>query len=197
MALFKLSSIIGSFGALLLVCNDASASGVIILSESAFSEGDHLRKAIDLAVETNPSVAAAKAFARAAGVDVRAAKWQRFPSVSLEGLLLDQSVNGRQVQAVVDQPLWTGGRISGAIGRATAVERAALASFDDALLTISTSTAQAFFELHRWRERGAILAESLEQHNRMVATMERRYAQEVSPLSDLELARSRAIQIEQ
>ena len=102
-----------------------------------------------------------------------------------------------QAQAVIDQPLWTGGRISGSINRANARKDAALAAYDEAVLAIALSTAQAFFEVHRWRDRGAILSQSLEQHNRMVATMERRYAQEISPLSDLELARSRALQIEQ
>lgn len=161
------------------------------------SESAPLRAAIDRAVETHPSIAAAKAQARAAGAEVRAAKWQKFPTFSVEGLLLDQRGNRTQAQAVVDQPLWTGGRISGAIGRARARQDAAAAAFDEAVLSIALSTAQAFFEVHRWHERVAILSLSLEQHRRMVETMERRYAQEVSPLSDLELARSRALQIEQ
>lgn len=152
---------------------------------------------IERAVETHPSIAAASASARAAGADVRVARWQRFLSFSVEGLLLDQPGNAMQAQAVVDQPLWTGGRISGSINRANAREDAALAAYDEAVLTIALSTAQAFFEVYRWRERAAILSQSLERHNRMVATMERRYAQEVSPLSDLELSRSRALQIEQ
>lgn len=161
------------------------------------SEGLGLPAAINRAVDTHPSVAAAKANARAAGTEVRAAKWQRFPSFSVEGLLLNQTGNSLQVQAVVDQPLWTGGRIESSIGRAAARENAAFAGYEEAVLMIATSTAQAFYEVHRWRKRTAILSQSLEQHNRLVASMERRYAQEVSPLSDLELARSRALQVEQ
>jgi adhesin transport system outer membrane protein len=168
-----------------------------VASASPAGEGLGLRSAIDRAVETHPSIAAAEANARAAGIDVRAAKWQRFPSFSVEGLLLNQTGNRVQAQAVVDQPLWTGGRITSSIGRAAARESAALAAYDEAALAIAVSTAQAFFEVHRLRERIAILALSFDQHNNMVATIERRYAQEVSPLSDLELARSRALQIEQ
>lgn len=156
-----------------------------------------LRAAIDRAVFTHPAVAAAEANARAAGTDVKAAQWQRFPSLSVEGLFLDQPGNKMQAQAVIEQPLWSGGRISASIGRATARENAALAAHDETLLVIATSTTQAFFELHRWHARVAILSRSKEQHDQMVATMERRYAQEVSPLSDLELARSRALQVEQ
>lgn len=183
--------------ALLSAIGPATASQIPAPDLQAVSESASLRAAIDRAVETHPSIAAAKAQARAAGAEVRAAKWQKFPTFSVEGLLLDQRVGSAQAQAVVDQPLWTGGRISGAIGRARARQDAASAAFDEAVLTIALSTAQAFFEVHRWHERLAILSLSLEQHRRMVETMERRYAQEVSPLSDLELARSRALQIEQ
>jgi adhesin transport system outer membrane protein len=152
---------------------------------------------IDQAVKTHPSVAAAEASVRAASADVRSAKWQRFPSVSIEGLFLNQQSNRLQPQVVTEQPLWSGGRISGTIRRAEIRENAALAAYDEAVLAIASSTAQAFYEVYRWRERNALLSVSLEQHNRMVATMERRVAQEVSPISDLELARTRALQVEQ
>lgn len=156
-----------------------------------------LRLMVERAVETHPSIAAASASARAAGADVRAARWQRFPSFSVEGLLLDRPGNAMQAQVIIDQPLWTGGRISGSIIRANARQDAALAAYDEAVLTIALSTTQAYFDLHQLHERAANLSQSLDQHNHMVATMERRYAQGVSPLSDLELARARALQIEQ
>lgn len=111
--------------------------------------------------------------------------------------MLDQSGNRVQAQAVLDQPLWTGGRISATIGRASARENAALASYDEAILNIAVATSQAFFDVHRWRARVAILKASLTQHDGMVASMERRVEQEASPLSDLELVRSRSLQIEQ
>lgn len=180
-----------------LSVTNAAVEASEISPEDVVADGLDLRAAISRAVETHPSIAASKANARAAGAEVRAAKWQRFPSFSVEGLLLNQSGNSAQAQAVVDQPLWTGGRIASTTRRATAREKAALAKYDESILVIATSTAQAFFEVHRVRERIVILTQSLDQHNRMVATMQRRYAQEVSPLSDLELARSRALQIEQ
>jgi adhesin transport system outer membrane protein len=168
-----------------------------LLSASIAEDSVELHAAIDQAVRTHPSIASAKASASAAGADVRAAKWQQFPSFSVEGLLFNQSLNNLQAQAVVDQPLWTGGRISGVITRAGARQSAALAAYNAAILAIAQSTAQSFYEVHRWRERRALLAISLEQHERMVASMERRVTQEVSPLSDLELARARTIQISQ
>ncbi len=152
---------------------------------------------INQAVRTHPSIAAAEASVRAAGADVRSTKWQRFPSLSVEGLFLNQQSNKLQPQVIAEQPLWTGGRISEAIRRVEMRKNVASAAYDEAVLAIASSTAQAFYEVHRWRERNALLSVSLEQHNRMVATMERRVAQEVSPLSDLELARTRALQVEQ
>ena len=110
------------------LCIATSFSGGALALDSwqilSASEGElgALQGLIDRAFETHPSIAAAAASARAAGADVRAAKWQRFPSFSVEGLLLDQPGNIMQAQAVVDQPLWTGGRISGAINRALILE---------------------------------------------------------------------------
>lgn len=157
---------------------------------------DELVHAIQLAVDTHPSIAAARASARAAGSDVRSAKWLRFPSLSVEGSLLDTSASGTQAQLVLDQPLWTGGRVSGTIARVIAQRGAAGASYDEAVLSIASSTAQALYEVHRWRGRAEILDKSLVEHNRLVDTMQRRYTQEISPLSDLELARSRALQVQ-
>lgn len=175
----------------------AFSEGLVLLNASVAKDTAELHVAIDQAVRTHPSIAAAKASASAAGADVRAAKWQRFPSFSVEGLLFNKSRNSLDTQAVVDQPLWTGGRISGVIARAEARQSAALGAYNEAILVIAQSTAQSFYDVHRWRERGILLAISLEQHERMVASMERRVAQEVSPLSDLELARARALQISQ
>lgn len=159
---------------------------------------DHgLTQAIDRAVQTHPSVDVARAGAQAAGVDVYAARWQRFPTLSVEGLLLDQSTNKLQAQAVVDQPIWTAGRISGSIDRASARENASLAAYDEAVLAVALSTSQAFFDVYRLRERAKIISVSLQQHNSMVETMQRRVEQQVSPSSDLDLARARALQIEQ
>jgi adhesin transport system outer membrane protein len=173
------------------------AEDLAVFSAPLSGDISELHVAIDQAVQTHPSIAAAKAAANAAGADVRAAKWQRFPNFSIEGFLFDQSRNSLQAQAVVDQPLWTGGRISASIERAGARQSAALAVYNETILAIAQSTAQSFYEVQRWRERGTLLVISLEQHERMVASMERRVAQEVSPLSDLELARARALQIGQ
>lgn len=194
MVLFARTQLLAALFCTTVIAAPAAAQSSEIATPAAPADLD---ATIAQAIATHPSIAAAAAAARAAGVDVRAAKWQRFPSLSVEGQWLDQSGNTLQAQAVVEQPLWAGGRIASTISRATAREKAAQAGYDEAVLTIALSTAQTFHEVHRWRERAAILARSRDQHNAMLSSMERRYAQEVSPLSDLELARSRTFQIEQ
>jgi len=158
---------------------------------------ENLYALVVAAISNHPSIAAARASLRASGADLRAAKWQRFPSFSIEGLLLDEKNNTRQVSAVIDQPIWTGGRISGSIARATALGQAALASYSEAILNIELNVAQNYHEFYRLSARIDSLNDSLTQHRKLLQTMDRRVAQEVSPVSDLDLVRSRTAQVEQ
>ena len=156
-----------------------------------------LEELADRAVSDHPSIAAAKANARAAGADLRASRWQRFPSLGVEGLILGQRTDRAQATVTVEQPLWTGGRIKGSISRARAAEQAALAGYEQAVLDIALQVASAYYEYFRATQRRAILDNSLEQHQRLLGSMERRVAQEVSPRSDLELVRARTAQVSQ
>lgn len=156
-----------------------------------------LEELADRAVSGHPSIAAAKANARAAGADLRASRWQRFPSLGVEGLILGQRTDRAQATVTVEQPLWTGGRIKGSISRARAAEQAALAGYEQAVLDIALQVTSAYYEYFRATQRRAILDNSLEQHQRLLGSMERRVAQEVSPRSDLELVRARTAQVSQ
>ncbi len=157
----------------------------------------YLGDLLSSAASSHPTIAAARATIRAAGADVRSARWQAFPSVSVEGLWLTERHNSRQVSLVVDQPIWTGGRISSSIKRSKAYRDAAIAAYREAVLDIMVNVSQSYREYHRLDSKYGILQESLAEHRSLVQTMERRVTQEVSPLADLELARSRAAQIEQ
>jgi len=157
----------------------------------------NLQALVAAAVSTHPSIAAARASLRASGADLRAAKWLRFPSFSVEGTLLDERNNRRQASAVIDQPIWTAGRVSGAISRASALEQAAVAGYWETVLNIELLVAQSYHEYHRLSLRIDSLSDSLTQHRKLVETMRRRVTQEVSPLSDLDLVESRTSQVEQ
>lgn len=156
-----------------------------------------LEELANRAVADHPSIVAAEANVRAAGADLKASRWQRFPSFGVEGLILGQRSDRAQATVTVEQPIWTGGRIKGSIGRARAAEQAALAGYDQAILDIALQVAASYYEFFRATQRRAILDSSLEQHQRLLASMERRVAQEVSPRSDLELVRARTAQVSQ
>lgn len=149
------------------------------------------------AVASHPSIASARATIRAAGADIRSARWQAFPSFSVQGLWLDQTPNSRQASLVIDQPIWSGGRISSAIKRAKAQNQAAISAYREAVLQVMVDVSQNYRDYHRLDRKLEILRASLAEHRTLLETMERRVAQEVSPLADLELARSRVAQIEQ
>src|SRR5690606_34509149 len=72
----------------------------------------YLDALLQQAVMSHPSISAARASVRAAGADIRAARWQAFPSFTVQGMWLDETGNNRQASLVLDQPIWTGGRIS-------------------------------------------------------------------------------------
>lgn len=154
------------------------------------------------AADTHPSVEAARANVRAAGGDLRAAKWQRGPSVSVEALTFEGGapvVRGDNFSAnlVVDQPIWQGGRIGGTIDRAKAVQRYSEAQADETMFDIELRVTNAYYDTVRATRRAMILDRGLTEHRMLVESISRRVEQEVSPRVDLELARSRTAQLEE
>ena len=59
---------------------------------------------------------------------------------------------------------------------------------------LANTVTNTYFEIVRQTQSEQLLAESVDVHRQLVATMERRVKQEVSPIADLELARSRLAQ---
>lgn len=161
-----------------------------------------LEEAVRITTRKYPSVAAARSSLRAAASDVRAAKWQHFPSVSANLALrregAQRSTNGSlDPQLIVDLPMWTGGRIEAGVDRAKANEDVSSARYVETVETLALTVTQTYYQIANLTQREKLLADSLKEHQRLVATMQRRVEQEVSPQADLELARSRAAQIEQ
>jgi outer membrane protein, adhesin transport system len=155
-----------------------------------------LDEAVRLVTRNYPSASSARATLRASATDVKAAKWLRFPSVEANIAYRD-SDNSPQPQVTVQMPLWTGGRIQSTIRRAQSNENVSSARYVETVELLARQTAQTYFQIVSLTQREKLLADSLKEHGRLVETMERRVKQDVSPLADLELARSRAAQIEQ
>ena len=155
-----------------------------------------LEEAVNLVTEKYPSVLAARAALKAAASELKSAKWQRFPTITGDYSYLDKNI-GSNPQVIVEAPIWAGGRLSANIRDARAREDATSAQYVETVLQLAITTTQTYFEIARLTEREKLLESSLKEHEALVATMERRVAQEISPLADLELAKSRASQIEQ
>lgn len=155
-----------------------------------------LAEAVNIVTEKYPTVLSGRAALKAAASDLRAAKWLRFPTLSGNLSYLDDNASP-EPQLVVEAPIWTGGRLTANIRRAKAREDASSAQYVETVIDLALTTSRAYFEIVRLTEREQLLKSSLKEHEALVETMERRVKQEVSPLADLELARSRASQIEQ
>lgn len=155
-----------------------------------------LADAIAIVTEKDPSALAAWSQARAANAGIRSARWQRFPSVDLNANI---SSGARTIlpTATVDLPLWSGGRLSASLKRAKRLEDAAVAAWQDAVLQLSLQITDFYYQAVLNTQLAELYRLSLVEHNRLVQTMERRVAQEVSPAADLALARSREAQIKQ
>lgn len=152
--------------------------------------------AAEQTLESNPALAAARSSIRATGHDIRAAKWLRFPTVAVQAMTRDDKV-GISPNVQVFQPIWSGGRISGSVQRAEALQNVAQAQYNETAFDLLLRLSDAFHEIGKGDRLIAVFRESLDEHRRLVESMERRVEQEVSPRSDLELARSRLSQVEQ
>lgn len=174
-----------------------SKTGFVIDWEGApLAAAPALVTALDLISRNYPSIRGARSGIKAAESEIKGAKWQRFPSLSLETSVVD-SGNTVAPSVTVSAPIWSAGRISSTINRANAGLDAAQARYRETVLGLAVDATQLYFDIARLARREALIQESLGEHRALVGSMERRVAQEVSPLADLELARSRLAQIEQ
>jgi adhesin transport system outer membrane protein len=185
--------------------SSALSTQEIVLTPSIDPE---LAAALDVAIRNNPSIRGAVQSARAAGYDLSAAKWQRFPSFSVEMFEVIQQhssdiyksrfpIDSLFPTVSIDQPLWSGGRIAAGIDRAGFARDASLAFSDATTLQVAIDISDAFYQVSRLSRRQVLLRGNRTQHLEMITTMERRAAAGVSPLADLELARGRLAQVEE
>jgi outer membrane protein, adhesin transport system len=158
------------------------------LSWSAQAADFSLKQLLEIAVVKHPSVLQAKSQAQAAGFDVEAAQWGRYPSVSSE---LRSDTNLTQSLAKVEQPLWTGGKLTSRIELSEANMRAAQAGIHEAQFTALTQVASAYFEVLRLEQRHKHASLNVTEHERLVALIQRRSQAEISPPADTTLAQAR------
>jgi adhesin transport system outer membrane protein len=147
-----------------------------------------LHTLMELAAVQHPSILQARDRLEAARFDVEGAKWGRFPTIISE---TRAPSNNTQSLTKVEQPLWTGGRISAQIDLSEANRRIARDQLQEAELNVLLQLSGAYFELLRMQVRLKAADENVAEHSRLEALIGRRVAAEVSPAADLVLANAR------
>ncbi|QHE87175.1 TolC family protein [Hydrogenophaga sp. BPS33] len=140
------------------------------------------------AVTQHPDVRSRKSNARAAGYELEGARWGRYPSLTTE---LQTQSGGPQTVIKVEQPLWTGGRITSRIGVADAGVGEAEAAVAEIEQNVLGQTAGAFFEILRLESRLDAARASETEHKRLFDIIQRRVQSQVSPATDQTQAAAR------
>jgi adhesin transport system outer membrane protein len=166
----------------------ASMAGLAQAADTQGFGAHRLRALLEQSVLQHPSVLQARGQARAAGFELDSANWLRFPTLSAEARV-EKGTN--QNVAKGEQPLWSGGRITAQIELAQANQRMAMASVQDAELTVLTQLASAFLESLRLEARLQTAAHNIAEHERLLRLIQRRVQAEISPLADETLAQAR------
>ena len=150
-----------------------------------------LNNLIQRAIQTHPTVEKGKADLRAGNQAVKTAKWQYFPTpvVSYEKAFADE--DGYTTVLSLDQPLWSGGRLSAGLDSARANVNALSASLAENRRELAFRVVGVYGQwLSASLQREALEAsESL--HQNLLDRVQRRFAGGASTGSDLELAKGR------
>lgn len=153
-------------------------------------------------ISSHPSIRAQGALERAAERGVSAARWQYFPtpSVGMERVASskqslvyghgDDSVTTMRLQ----QPLWTGGRLSAGLAKAEVGVVLGRAGVGVAKHELALRIIQAYAEWHGGAFRRLAYEKSLRSHLRLRQQILRRIQEGVSPKTDLTLVDGRVEQ---
>ena len=147
-----------------------------------------LDTALKAALSTHPEILGKRALAVAADAEKKGAEWQRFPTPTLEA-------DGRYTQSArLDQPLWTGGRITAGIDAAGFRQDAATASTAESRRDIALRVVSAWVEAQRQQLRQGYAVEGVKDHEKLLKLIGNRVEREVSPPVDRDFAKSRLLQ---
>lgn len=139
------------------------------------------------ALRSHPQVLGKQAALAAAVQEREGAQWQRWPTASVEA----SSQSGGASLLRLEQPLWTGGRIAAGIDAADSRALSAQWTVQEARQELALKVVAASTEALRQQARQAHSTQGVSEHERLLAMMQRRVAQEVSPAADERMAQAR------
>ncbi len=141
------------------------------------------------ALASHPLVLVKRSAQDSAQAEREGAEWQRYPSFSAEAGTQSGGLNARLLR--LEQPLWTGGRITAGIDAAGSRLDAAGAALDEVRQEVSLKVIAATTEALRQKARQQHGITAVKEHEKLLGMIERRVTQEVSALADQNLARAR------
>jgi adhesin transport system outer membrane protein len=167
-------------------------------------ESFHAKKIIveDLSIEdaltfaiNHPSLISKRKETLAAEQRIETTKWLRFPSVSVQTSAGQSSVSrtgGTVITTLrLDQPIWAGGRITNSIDSAAAKAQSATFAQIEAEQEFLIKTTTSFANFLKYQEKLDASQESMNEHQRLLEMIQRKARQDVSPISEVILAKSR------
>lgn len=160
--------------------------------ESPLLVADGLATALRLSTTLHPTIKSKLDELRALGFDLDSAEAQRYPTFSLQAQTM--SNDQHQVVAVLQQPLWVGGRIDGAIDQSDVkvkIGRAALLGIQRQLLE---STAATYATLQGARQRLKAAELNVTEHEKLKQLISRREVGGIASNADVLMAASRTSQ---
>jgi adhesin transport system outer membrane protein len=141
---------------------------------------------------THPAVQGQRAQLQGAQAGVDSARWQYYPtpSVSVEtaaASAADRLYQGDRLVTTLrlQQPLWSGGRLSAGTDKAEATLAATQATLEDTRLQLGLRVLQAYGDWWGAQAKAQALARSLATHERLRQQVGRRIQEGVSAQSDL------------
>lgn len=151
-------------------------------------------------VTQHPEVRQQRSQIEASRYELDAAKWGRFPSFSVGGQsasLSSGSSSGSRsaAQISLQQPVWTGGKITGQIDYAESVLTVNEAVLLEIQQGVMQRSAQAYFDILRFESRLRVIRDNQAEHLNLLEIIRRRVKSEVSPGTDETQALSRLQQV--
>jgi len=151
-----------------------------------------LRDAVTLAVTSNPTRVKAANEITAAGFEHETALWARFPTVSIDASSTGSRTAGSASTTVrADQPLWTGGRITGQIESTKALLTAAQLAESDTRRKLAEDTSVAYINWMYAQERIEIARGGVDQLAALLQYARRREAEGLASAADVAIGVAR------
>jgi adhesin transport system outer membrane protein len=161
-----------------------------------------LEQAMALATASHPLVEQKRRNLDASAQDMKSAQWKWFPTLTLE---TSQTMGG-QPQILgnsdpyagnikVEQPLWTGGRITSEVDMAQARKQITQLQLHETQQDLMLRVLQAFFDYQKFTTRLTIAQDNIHEHQRLFELISRRQKQQVTSEADVALAFARLQQV--